>query len=234
MHTNPQRRAVTVAIVVAAAVVAACGPAQEARQRADTVATKERATRSTQAGDVMGARREAQSYLDSARAALLAKNVQAASKELREAAAFTRSQADSAAESAKKALIASADELDRLATRVANKSVKTVKTLDLAFARTQIAEAQFHSARAMDAWKAAKAGATSAEMVMVADHFERAAVDAGQHLDASAQQAVASGRSVAAKLAQGVTVPRTDVDSALASMDKQVRRLAASIGKLKG
>lgn len=232
MHINTKPRSLILATAVLA--VAACGPSEETRRRTDSaVAAAEMAKVATQAGEVMGARREAQAFLDSARAAFVAKNAQAASKGLRDAAAFTRKQADSAAEPAKKALINSATELDRLADRVTKKSVKAVKTLDYAFARTQVAEAQLHCTRAIAAWKTDNAGATSSEIVMLTDHFERAASDAGRRLDPAAQQAVVSARSVAAKLAQGATVPRTDVDSALASMDKEVHRFMVSVAKLK-
>jgi hypothetical protein len=177
-------------------------------------------------------RREAQPYLDAARNAFMASDGGAASRALRDAAAFTRSQADSATEPAKTALAASADELDGLAARVSRGVVKTVKSLDYAFARTQFAEAQLHCTRALDAWKKANAGATSAEIVMLADHFERAAADAGQPLSASAQQAVATARSVAKRLTQAANVPQTDVEAALAAMDKEIHG-SMSAAKLK-
>ena len=213
---------------------AACGRSAEDQRRTDSaVATATQAKVATQAGEVLTVRREAQPYLDAARSAFVAKDRGAASRGLRDAAAFTRSQADSATDPAKNALVASADELNRLATRVSKGAVKTVKTLDHASARTQLAEAQLHCTRALGAWQKTNAGATSAEIVMLADHFERAAADAGEPLSASAQQAVAAARSLAGKLTQVANVPQAQVEAVLAAMDKEVHGMMATAAKLK-
>jgi hypothetical protein len=224
-------RAGTLAILV---VSVGCGPSENARkeaERAAAAAAQARAT--TQAGEVIGARQEAQAQLDSARAAFLAKQTTIASKELKAAAAFTRTQADSATGTAKDALSNSAAELQRLATRVTKRSVKSVKTLDYAFARTQLAEAQYHHERALDAFQQAKPAAAGAELVMAADHFERALTDAGQTATEPAKQAIADARSVASKLASGAPVAQADLESALAAFEKQVQSVAATTTKLK-
>jgi hypothetical protein len=233
MDIEREVRGAAIALLVVAGV--ACGTSAEDRRKMDSaVAAAAQAKVATQAGEVLSARLEAQPYLDGARSAFVARDRGAASKGLRDAAAFTRGQADSAIEPAKKALAASADELNRLATRVSKGSVKTVKTLDNTFARMQLAEAQLHCTRALDASNRKNAGATSAEIVMLVDHFERAAADAGNPLSASAQQAVATARSLAGKLTQTANVPQADVDAALAAMDKEVHGMMATAAKLKG
>lgn len=233
MHMETGVRGIALAILVVA--VAGCGPSEEARRKADSaVAAAAQAKAATQAGEVISARREAQTYLDSARAGFVAKNSAVASKALRDAAAFTRQQADSATAPAKKALASSADELEKLATRVTKGTVKSVKTLDYAFARTQLAEAQLHCTRALNAWHATNAAATGAEIVMLTDHFERAVADAGQPLAATTQQTVAAARALAGKLTQGASVVPVDVESTLAAMDREVHSLMATAAKLKG
>jgi hypothetical protein len=223
------------AVFLVAAV--GCGPSQDARRKTDSAvaaaAAAAQAKVATQAGEVLGARREAQTYLDSARAAFVAKNGAAASKVLHDAATFTRQQADSATGTVKDALAGSADELERLASRAAKGTIASVKTLDYAFARTQLAEAQLHCTRALDAWHATNAAATGVEIVMLADHFERATADAGQTLTAAAQTTLTTARSLAGKLTQGVTVVPADVESALAAMDKEVHSLMTTTSKLK-
>jgi hypothetical protein len=232
MQIEKEGRGAAFALLFVAAV--ACGPSAEDRRRTDSaVAAAAQAKVATQAGEVLSTRREAQPYFDAARSAFVAKDRGAASRGLRAAAAFARSQADSAIEPAKKALAASADELNRLATRVSSGSVKTVKTLDYAFARTQLAEAQLHCTRALDAWKKANAGATAAEIAMLTDHFERAAADAGKPLSASAQQAIAAARSLAGKLTQVANVPPADVEAVLSAMDREVHGMMATAAKLK-
>jgi len=232
MHIERQGRGLALALLIIAG--AACGPSAEDQRRSDSaVAAAAQAKVAIQAGEVLSVRREAQPYLDGARSAFVAKDRRAAANALRDAAAFTRGQADSATEPAKNALVASADELNRLATRVSNGATKTAKSLDYAFARTHLAEAQLHCTRALDAWTKGKAGATSAEIVMLADHFERAAVDAGKPLSASAQQAMGTARSLAGRLTQSANVPQADVEGALTAMDKEVHALMATAAKLK-
>jgi len=225
-------RGATLALLLIAG--AACGPSERERHTMDSIAASTaQAKVATQAGEVLSARREAQPYFEAARNAFVAKNRRAARKSLSDAASFTRDQANNATEPAKKALTESADELNRLATRVSNGSVQTVKTLDYAFARAQLAEAQLHCTRALDAWKNANAGTTAAEMVMLADHFERAAADAGKPLSASAQQAVGTARSLAERLTRAGNVPQADVEASLGTMDKEVHTLMATAARLK-
>lgn len=232
MRTERGVRISVIALVAVAAV--GCGPSEESQRRADSAAlaaAKEKVA--TQAGEVLGARREAQMYFDSARAAFVAKNRPVAAKALRDAAAFTRQQADSAIAPAKKALTSSADELEKLAGRVTKGTVKSVKTLDYTFARTQLAEAQFHCTRALNAWHATNAATAGAELMMLVDHFERAASDAGQPLATTTQQTVAAARTLADKLTHGTTVVPVDVESTLAAMDKEVHGLMTKAAKLK-
>ena len=169
-------------IVVAVVLVGAtaCGPSEFAKRRADSaVAAAAKAHVVKDAGEVIGARREAQTFFDSARASFILKHRVAASKNLRDAAAFTRQQSDSAAGLDKDALAKSAKELDRLATGIANGTVRSVKTLDNALARAQLAEAQYHYTRMLRAWNRHDAGVAGAELTMSIDHFDRGASDAG-------------------------------------------------------
>lgn len=230
-----------IAVRVAAAgliavALAGCGPSEEAQRAKDSaVASAAQAAQAkviSQAGEVLAARREAQDHLDSARAAFVAKDMESASASIREAATFARTHADSAAEPARKALVSSAVELDALAARVAKKGVRSVGTLDEAFARLNLAEAQLHCTRALDAWKAQKNGVTAAEIVMITDHFERAAADANVKLDSSATQAIALARAVGTKLSQGAAVPAGEVDAALARLDKAIHAPAAFAKKI--
>ena len=227
-----RRIRMTAALVVIASTVG-CGPSQESQRKADSAIAAAQAKVVTQAGEVLSARREAQTYFDNARKAFVAKRGADASKALRDAAAFTRQQAVSATTPAKEALTSSANELDKLASRVTAGAVKSVKTLDYAFARTQLAEAQLHCTRALSAWGATDAAATATEMIMLVDHFERAAADAGQPLATSTQQTLDMTRSLADKLTRGGSVIALDVEPTLTAMDKEVHSLMTKTAKLK-
>jgi hypothetical protein len=219
------------AAAVVASVVAACGPPKTNGAESAAAAAKTKAM--TQAGDVMLARREAQLYFDSARASFMADRNKTAARSLRNAALFIRHHADSSADPAKATLRASSVELDRLATRAANGAVRSVKSLDLAFARAQLAESQYHCVRALDAWKSKDGPATGSELMMLLDHFERAAVDAARPLSLSAREMITNTRALALKLVQGETITAAYVDSTLASTDEEVHKLAAIVARLK-
>ena len=183
----------------------------------------------TAAGDVFLARREAQAHFDSARARFVAKDLLASARSLREAASFARGHADSVIEPATTALKRSADELDGMASRVAKGRTTSLRALDRVLARAQLAEVQYHCVRALDAWKSHDGPVTGAELTMLVDHFERAATDGRQALSASASSMIAETRAVATKLMQGTAVEGAKVDSALATMDKEVHALMAAL-----
>jgi hypothetical protein len=221
-------------LALVGATVVGCGPSDEAKRKADSAVAAAAQTKAiTQAGEVISARREAQLFLDSARAAFVAKHASVAAKRLSDAAAFTRRQADTATGAAKKALVGSADELDRLSTRIARGAVKSVNTLDYAFARTHLAEARFHHERALAAWHGPNTASAGAEIVMATDHLERAISDARQTASAETKSGIADARSLATKLARGASVAPTEVDSALATLDKEINGLATTVAKLK-
>ena len=212
----------------------ACGPSVETRRAADTtLAAVVQAKAVIQGGEVMSARREAQAYFESARDSFLAKSSSGAANALRDAALFTRQESDSAASPAKEALAKSADELDRVATQVAIGSVASVRQLDHTFARAQLAEAQLHCVRAIDAWNNKNGAATGAELAMLADHFERGASDAGQTLGEATQKSLAGARLVASELLQGIPVAPVTIDASLAAMDREVHNLMETASRLK-
>ncbi len=222
-------------VALLAGTAVGCGPSVQDRLKAESTAAAAAAAKSVAlAGEVFLARREAQVYFDSARASFVAKKNVAAARSLRDAALFNRQHADSAAAPAKNALKQSSQELDRLATRVARGGVTSVRTLDRAFARAQLADAQNHCLRALDAWKKLNAPVTGAELMMLADHFERGATDAKQQLSEPARKAIANGRALAAKLVQGEAVSATAVDSTLGALDKELHALIEVVAPLKG
>jgi len=231
MRTSITSRNVAALLLIAGAV--SCAPSEKTQQVAESTAATAEKTAVSAAGEVMSARREAQPYLDSARASFLAKKNPVAAAALRQAAAFASEQAGRAAEPAKTPLSESATELEALAARVAAGKTHSVKALDYAFARMHVAEAAYHCTRAMDAWKqGTRDPAAGAELIMLADHFERAAADAGQPIPPSANEALIQIRGVADRLTRGA-FELSGVDAKLAAMDKEVHKLMAIVASLK-
>ncbi|MGE5732198.1 MAG: hypothetical protein ACM37U_09665 [Gemmatimonas sp.] len=212
----------------------ACGPSEAAKRRADSaVAAAAKAHVVTRAGEVFGARREAQAFFDSARTQFVLKDHAAAAKSLRAAAQFTRQQADSSAGLDKDALVESAEELERLATNIANGRVKFTKTVDYAIARTQLAEAQHHYSRMIAAWNRHDAGIAGAELTMSIDHFDRGVSDAGLHLETETQATLADVRTLGGEMTKGSTLNAAAVEGTLASFDSELQRVSSLVSKKK-
>jgi hypothetical protein len=232
--TNSIRVPSIVVAVVLVAAATACGPSESAKRRADSaVAAAVKAHVVKDAGEVIGARREAQSFFDSARASFMLKHRTAASKSLRDAAAFTRQQSDSAAGLDKDAFLTSAKELDRMAAGVTNGTVRSVKTLDNAIARAQLAEAQYHYTRMIAAWNRHDAGVAGAELTMSIDHFDRGVSDAGLHLAATTQATLAEVRTLTAEMTKGAILNAADVEKTLSLFDNELQRVTTIVSKKK-
>jgi hypothetical protein len=210
--------------------LAACGPAAESRRALDSLAGATSAHASLEAGSVLADRGEAQQYLDSARVFFLASDFEPTAHALVGAIAINREHAASAAEPAKTALLRSATELEALASRMMDRRVGSVAPMDSAFARLHLAEAQLHCTRAEVEWAQRQAGATGAEMLMLADHFERAARDVGYVFPAAVQQHVESLRSIAVLLSHTGLTKSAEVDIALSRIDKDVHVLIDLVG----
>lgn len=216
---------VPAAVVLVLAV--ACGPEPRSAQNLDSLAVAASVHTTEQAGEVLSEREEAQGNLEAARAFFLGDDMARAAVQLKAAADIDRSHAAAAVEPARTALMQSATELDDLAARVAERGLSAVTPMDTAFARLHLAEVQLHCTRAKAAWENTRAGATAAELLMIADHFERAARDVGYALPPTAVQNVTSLRSIAALLSQTATTKSSEVEPALSRIDGDVHRLLA-------
>lgn len=223
-----------IAAIILAGTMVACGPSAAAKRRADSaVAAAAKAHVVSQAGEVLSARREAQVFLDSARVSFVGKRRATAAKALLEAASFTRQQSENAAGLDKEGLAASAKELERLATRVSSGAVKSVRTLDLAIARVQMGEAQFHYSRMMAAWNKSDAGVAGAELTMAIDHFDRGVASAGVRLAPETYAAANEVHSLAGEMTSGVILNADDVERALNTFDNELQRVATLVSKKK-
>lgn len=228
------------AILLGIAFATGCGRTEQSKT--DTTATSTTATSTTAtsrsvtaaptettlSAGAIGARTEAQDHFDKSREAFVKKDTKTAATELRDAAAFMRTRADSATGFAKALAARSASELDSLAKGVESNSVTSAARLDHAFAHANRAEAERHYALATRAWSQHQAARTGEELTMAIDHLERAAKDAGIPLDSAQTGAMTRAHSVADSQLQGGTAPN-GVDDALKDVELQLRRFGARL-----
>ena len=99
--------------------------------------------------------------------------------EIRKAVAYVKLESARAATDGKKALNASAQELETLAKEVEKGAVKDVKRLDDAFARADHALAKSHYVKASESWTKKFADKTGYELKAAAESLEKAASWAG-------------------------------------------------------
>ncbi len=222
-----------VAALMAGSMLGCNQSSEQQKRAADSAVAAAKTQASTVAGEVISARREAQGFFDSAHTSFVAKKYKEAAASLHEAAIFARQQSDSATGAAKTALAKSADEIENLSTRVARGRVTSVQTVDRAFARMQLAEAQHHYGRAMADWVNTNAGAASAELTMSIDHFERAVADAGLKLTSESNATVMDMRNLAADLAKGVKVDSSAFEKELDAFDREIQHVSTKVSASK-
>jgi hypothetical protein len=95
---------------------------------------------------------EPERYMQAAHESFLKKDVKATAAELRKAAAFVKLEAARAADDSKTGLVASATELEKLASDVEKGAVTSVEKLDSTFARAAHALANHHHKKAEEFW----------------------------------------------------------------------------------
>jgi hypothetical protein len=211
-------------LLIPLAALAACGKLGD-----DRITPSESATTVVQAGRVMAARREAQPQLDSARANYRRERRRAAAAQLRRAADFERSEADSAVGAGRTALEEAGHELDTLAARVTRGAAGQVRNLDRVYARVHEAEATHHLALARDAWARRDRERTGDQLLMGIDHLERAARDASLQLGAASHRAFDDSRALALALEGEAAVAPARVEDALAAVERELATLHARI-----
>ena len=173
-----------------------------ARIRVDTTVTSPPPDLVDSATGVLARRSEPQQYFDETRAALAAKEVDRARSGLLAAARFLYRQADSSAGEVRAHLQSVARDLDTLAAAVARQREVSTQRLDEVFARANLAESDRHLARVASAWTARDTARTADELLMAADHLERAAADGRIPESKARSAATAAARSLAADLLQ--------------------------------
>ena len=192
-------------------------PSGERVARSDTIAPI-----TLQASGRVDVRREPQEYLDRARSALLARNYLTSAAELRAAAEFLRDERADAEHRIGGALEEPANSLDQLAARVAFRAVQSAQELDSVFAVVHVAEADYHSRRAAEAWTRRQVRRPGEELLYASDHLERAAQDALRDLGGLETAAVDRTREIANYLLRETRWPAGEVDRTIEMVQQAV------------
>ena len=173
----------------------------------------------------MSHRHEAQGQLDSARAALVSGDTATAIRQLHRAAAFLVIQATDPPSGGSYTLLSASSALDSLAGDIRRRGVRDTARLVRLSALVNVAEAERHEALASVAWATRSEQSVSDELLMAADHMERAAADARLTLPPSALSTLEDMRDIARRLAMQRELDVQSLDEPLAAFHLELRAL---------
>lgn len=165
----------------------------------------------------------------SAMEAYARKDYKAAAGDIRGASRELRRDSAHADATARKALDASADRLDKLADSVGTGAQGAEKSMKTDFARAEHALALEHRAEAAEAWSHKQYDRTGRELKAAADRLQDAADWAGGHASADASKAVSDARAVAGKLASGAKWSRNEVAAGMKNLGGAIDSLGREI-----
>ena len=168
-------------------------------------------------------RHEAQSQLDSARAALSGGDTATAIRLLHRAAAFLVIQATEPPTGGTYMLLAASSALDSLAGDIRRTGLRDSTRLAAYSARVNLAEAERHETLAGVAWSTRSKESAADELLMAADHLERAATDARLALPESAVAAMEDMRDIARRLLMQRELDLQSLDEPLAAFHLELR-----------
>jgi hypothetical protein len=182
-----------------------------------------------QSPGALASRRECQAALDAARAALIRKDADACITSLAEAAAFFRNQARTDAPEVRPVLSEAAEEMETLAANIVNGRARTPRDFDRAFARANAAEATQHLAHARAALAERDDVRAGEELIMVADHLERAAKDAKARNDRVVQTAIADARTIGSEMMRGTRAAPDETNKVTVEIERAIRRIVERV-----
>ncbi len=165
---------------------------------------------------------ETSKQLGMARQSLLVVDLGAAAKQLRKAAANLRNTSKQADDTTKPRLNDSAEELESLAHRVENGTVKSAHELDQPSARALQRLSRHHYLMARRFWLQKQAERTGKHLRAAAYNLEHAARYSGQEVRVATQTVVKDVRLISGKLVEGVGYGVDEVGKGFESLGKQV------------
>jgi hypothetical protein len=167
--------------------------------------------------------------LGSARGLFLEVDAFKAGAQIRKAAADLRGIANTAADETSEEFHKAAHELDHLAARVEEKSVRSVHELDATFARTFHLLARNHMAKAKQSWFDREHKPAGQRLRAAADSLENALKASGDRTNDAAVATIKESRLVSGKLVEGSGYAVDEVGQAFEGLGKQITGLGERI-----
>jgi hypothetical protein len=168
-----------------------------------------------------------------ARESFLREEYQKAAIEIDRGAAFLDKEAELATEARKKALVASARELDELADRERKGAVHSIQELEQAFARAEHALAGYYHSKALESWYGKAVSDAGRHLKAAAVHLEKALTWAGQEKESGRLRVIREGKQVGEKMEKGGGWVESEVRTGIEDIGKEIDETGHKIGVFK-
>jgi len=166
-----------------------------------------------------------------ARKDYLQKDMKAAADEVRKGAAYLKSEAAAATGKSKEALTASYLELEKLAGEMEKGTVKTVKEMEMAFARAYNALAANSHMKSAEAWAKKESKKAGDDLEAAAGELEKSYAWAGQKVEAGTQKVIDESKALSKKMKEGASQASAETGKAMKSLEDEIRTFGRKIAR---
>jgi hypothetical protein len=170
-----------------------------------------------------------ESYFQKARQDYLQKDMKAAAAEVRKGAAYVKSEAAAAKGKTQEALTASYRELEKLAGELEKGTVKSVKKMEMAFARAYKALAMNSHVKSAEAWSKKESQKAGDELEAAVDQLEKGFAWAGQKAQAGTQKVISESKELSKKLKEGASSASAEAKKSLKDMEDEIKTFGQKI-----
>ncbi len=150
-------------------------------------------------------------------------------REIQRGAASLKREAASATAEGRKLLMASAQELEKLARVMQRRPGTSGKTLDMAFARAHHALARHYHQKAMESWVRNEIQKAGQELKAVANHLEQGLVWVGQTAEPGRTATIKTTHLLADELIKGIGWAPAEVGTRFKAAGKEIANLGKKI-----
>ena len=164
-----------------------------------------------------------------ARKDYLQKDMKAAAAEVRKGAAYLKSEAAVAKGKGKEALTASYQELEKLAGELEKGTVKTVKEMEMAFARAYNALATNSHVKSAESWAKKEYKKAGDELEAAAGELEKGYIWAEQKAEAGTQKVIDDSKALSKKMKEGASRASAEVGKAMKDLEDEIKTFGRKI-----
>lgn len=148
---------------------------------------------------------------------------------MRKAAVYLRISAQNSTPNGQRNLTYSANELESLAKGMMSGTVRSIETLEFAFARAEHSLAQHHYAMASESWTQERSRIAGYRLRAAGNATERAARWTGEEIQDGARTVYSGTRTLSGKLIEGTGIVVDEVGKGIGSIGKQIEKVGDRI-----